>query len=221
MPELTLKLGGHATVTHLQTVIVAGWTGRDRHAVEEHIAELEALGVPRPSSAPLFYRVSATRVTTAPEIESTTASSGEVEPVLLQCDGRLWVGVGSDHTDREVEAYGVAVAKQLCDKPIADELWPYDEVAGHWDRLILRSWITEDGAEVPYQDGTLDALLAPDTLLRHAQPPLADGTLMFCGTFAVQGGIRPAHAFRYELADPERGRSITGGYAIRELPLIS
>jgi hypothetical protein len=221
MPQLTLNLGGHAVVTDVRTVIVAGWTGRDRTAVEEHIAELAALGVPGPSTAPLFYRVSAARVTTALEIESTTASSGEVEPVLLHHDGRLWVGVGSDHTDREVESYGVAVAKQLCDKPIADELWPYEEVKTHWDRLILRSWVTEDGAEVPYQEGTLDGLLAPDDLLARAQPPLADGTLMFCGTFPARGGIRPARAFRYELADPERGRSITGGYAMRELPLVS
>jgi Protein of unknown function (DUF2848) len=221
MPELTLNLGGHAVVTDVRTVIVAGWTGRDRCAVEEHIAELEALGVPRPSSAPLFYRVSAARVTTAPEIESTTASSGEVEPVLLHHDGRLWVGVGSDHTDREVESYGVAVAKQLCDKPMAEELWPYEEVEAHWDRLILRSWIIENGAEVPYQEGTLDGLLAPRDLLTRAEPKLADGTLMFCGTFPAQGGIRPARAFRYELTDPERGRSITGGYAMRELPLVS
>jgi len=221
MPELTLNLGGSAVVADLRTVIVAGWTGRDRAAVEEHIAELEALGVPRPSSAPLFYRVSAARVTTAPEIESTAASSGEVEPVMLHHDGQLWVGVGSDHTDREVESYGVAVAKQLCDKPIADELWPYEEVEAHWDRLVLRSWVIEHGVEVPYQEGTLDGLLPPGDLLAQAQPALADGSLMFCGTFPARGGIRPAQAFRYELADPERGRSIAGAYAIRELPLVT
>ena len=221
MPELTLNLEGRAVMVDVRTVIVAGWTGRDRAAVEEHIAELEALGVPRPSRAPLFYRVSAARVTTAPEIESTAASSGEVEPVLLHHDGRLWVGVGSDHTDREVESYGVAVAKQLCDKPIADELWLYEEVEGHWDRLVLRSWIIEHGAEVAYQEGTLDGLLTPGDLLAQAQPALADGTLMFCGTFPARGGIRPARAFRYELTDPELGRSIAGGYAMRELPLVS
>jgi hypothetical protein len=160
-------------------------------------------------------------VTIASEIESTSASSGEVEPVLLRHDGQLWVGVGSDHTDRKVESYGVAVAKQLCDKPIADEMWPYDEVEAHWDRLILRSWITESGDAVPYQEGTLDGLLTPGELVRRAQPPLADGTLMFCGTFPAQGGIRPAESFRYELADPELGRAITGGYVMRELPLIS
>jgi hypothetical protein len=218
MRQLTLSLAGRTTEVPVQTAIVAGWTGRDRRAVEEHIAELEALGVQRPSSAPVFYRVSASRLTTATQIESPSTSSGEVEVVLLRHDGRLWVGVGSDHTDREVETYSVAVSKQLCDKPIAPELWDYEEVAQHWDRLTLRSWIDDD---VLYQDGTLDALLHPDDLLPLAQPAFENGTLMFCGTFAAIGGIRPAAAFRYELTDPVRGRTLGGGYAMEPLPLIS
>lgn len=220
MTELDLILGQHSVRTNIQTAIVAGWTGRDPVAVEEHIAELEALGVTRPSRAPIFYRVSASRLTTAPEIESTASSSGEVEAVLLRDGGRLWVGVGSDHTDRELEAYSVAASKQLCEKPIAGELWPYEDVASHWDELVLRSWITTDGAEVVYQEGTLDALIAPDELLAHAEPPMTDGTLMFCGTVPAQGGIRPAALFRYGLEDPVLGRKIAGRYEMRVLPLV-
>jgi hypothetical protein len=216
--ELSLIVDGSRRAIPVHTAIVAGWTGRDRAVVERHVAELEALGVPRPSSTPVFYRVSASRLTTATQIESTAASSGEVEVVLLRHDGRLYVGVGSDHTDREVETYGVAVAKQLCDKPIAPEFWLYDEVDAHWDQLATRSWIDED---ILYQEGTLDGLLPPDELLRLAEPPLADGTMMFCGTFAAIGGIRSARAFRYELADPLLGRTITGGYEMRTLPVIS
>src|SRR5665213_3585677 len=37
--------------------VVAGWTGRDPAAVEKHIVELEALGIRRPVSTPIFYRV--------------------------------------------------------------------------------------------------------------------------------------------------------------------
>jgi hypothetical protein len=216
--RLALSLDGRPTEVDVHTAIVAGWTGRDRGAVEEHVNELAALGVPGPSSVPVFYRVSASRLTTAPVIESTSASSGEAEAILIRSDGRLWVGVGSDHTDREVEKYGVAVSKQLCDKPIASELWPFESVAGHWDRLELRSWI--DGG-VLYQEGTLEALLHPDELLRLAEPQLRDGTLMFCGTFAAIGGIRPAPAFRYELSDPVLGRTIGGTYSMRDLPLVS
>jgi hypothetical protein len=199
-------------------VIVAGWTGRDRAAVEEHMAELEALGVPRPSSAPVFYRVSATRLTTAKEIESTLASSGEVEAVLLQHDDRLWVGVGSDHTDREVETYGVAVSKQLCDKPVAAEFWSYEDVHEHWDRLVLRSWIDDD---VLYQEGALAGLMHPDELTPLARPALRNGTLMFCGTSAAIGGVRPARLFRYQLEDPVLGRTLESSYGMRTLPLVS
>ncbi len=130
----------------------------------------------------------------------------------------MWVGVGSDHTDRELETFSVAVSKQLCDKPIAAELWGYEDVADHWDRLTLRSWIN-DG--VLYQEETLDGLIPHGELLAHMKPPLTDGTLMFCGTFGAHGGIRPVRVFRYELEDPVRGRTIAGRYSMRTLPMIS
>jgi hypothetical protein len=221
MTLLNLTLGHREASVEVQTAIIAGWTGRDRHAVEHHIAELEALGVQRPSSLPVFYRVSTSRLTTAAEIEASVTSSGEVEPVLLRYGGELWVGVGSDHTDRDVETYSVAASKQLCDKPLAPKLWRYEEVAPHWDRLILRSWIVESGADVLYQEGTLDGLLDPGALQAQAEPPLADGTAMFCGTLAAKGGIRSSTAFRYELEDPVLARVIVGRYAVRMLPVIA
>jgi hypothetical protein len=136
-------LTGEATVSQ---AIIAGWTGRDPVAVEKHIRELEALGVKRPATTPIYYRVSASRITTAETIEAAgTQSSGEVEYVLFQANGTLWVGVGSDHTDREVETYGVTVSKQMCDKPVAREFWAFDAVAPHWDKLVLRSYIRRGG----------------------------------------------------------------------------
>jgi hypothetical protein len=116
MPRRTLSLTLSSGATSRRTevaiddAIIAGWTGRDAAAVEKHVRELEALGVKRPASTPIFYRVGAARLTTGTEIEAVgTTSGGEVEFVLLQHDGRLWVGAGSDHTDREVETYGVTV----------------------------------------------------------------------------------------------------------------
>lgn len=220
MIELNLTLGGEAVPTRIDTAIVAGWAGRDKAAVERHIVELEELGVPRPSATPLFYRVSAARVTVDAEVESTAAASGEVEAVLLRTGGKLWVGVGSDHTDREVEAYKVAVSKELCAKPIAAELWPYEEVVDRWDQLVLRAWIAEGGEEVLYQEGSLASLLSGEDLMAASEPPLADGSVMFCGTFEAKGGIRPSARFRYELEDPVRGRSIQAAYTVRVLPMV-
>src|SRR5439155_12379155 len=99
----------------IDALIIAGWTGRDRAAVELHVAELAALGVKPPRSVPCFYRIGANLATNASAIDVAGGdSSGEVELVLVSLDEGLYVGVGSDHTDRRVEAYGVTVSKQMC-----------------------------------------------------------------------------------------------------------
>ncbi len=203
-------------------LVIAGWAGRDREAMEHHIAELEALGVPRPKETPTFYRVSASRLTTAPVMEAIgEASSGEVEPAIFAHDGALYVGVGSDHTDREAETHGVALSKQMCDKPVASEAWPLEEVADHWDSLILRSWIVENGEKVLYQEGPMTGLLDPrDTIARFAgEAGLADGTAMLCGTMPAKGGIRPSGTFIAEIEDPVLSRRITFQYEIVTLPI--
>jgi hypothetical protein len=207
------------TVAHL---VIAGWTGRDRAAVEKHIRELEELGVKRPATTPVFYRASASLLTTDQTIEIPgEASSGEVEFVLLQTGGKLWVGVGSDHTDRQVETYNVTVSKQMCAKPIGAQFWAFDEVVDHWDSLLLRSSIEEGGASVPYQEGGVTAMLDPRELiaLYTGGGPLAEDTLMFCGTLAARGGIRPAPRFSFEIEDPVRGAKIPQAYAIATLPV--
>jgi hypothetical protein len=207
----------------LQTAVIAGWTGRDPVAREKHIAELVALGIARPATTPIYYRVSASRLTTAAQIEAVGEnSSGEVEVVLIRDAGKVWVGVGSDHTDREVETYNVTTSKQMCDKPIAPELWPFDDVRDHWDSLMLRSWIEEGGERRLYQEGAVTAMLAPDTIVAGFKPngELAGGTAMFCGTLAARGGIRPSSRFSFELADPVRNRQIAYAYDIVTLPNV-
>lgn len=203
--------------------IVAGWTGRDRVALEKHIKELEELGVARPASTPIYYRVSAARITTAPVIETSgEASSGEVEFVLAQMGGDIWIGVGSDHTDRQVETYNVTVSKQMCEKPVAPEFWRYADVAPHWDQLVMRSWIEENGERVLYQEGSVVAMLDPMTLIGgyEGKPALDEGALMFCGTFAAKGGIRPADFFEFEIHDPVLNRTIRHAYRLTKLPVL-
>ena len=223
--SLTLMNNGGMTRRDvgIDDAVVAGWTGRDAAAVEKHIRELEAIGVKRPATTPIFYRVSAARLTTDAEIEVVgETSGGEVEFVLLQHGDRLWVGTGSDHTDRAVETYGVTVSKQMCDKPLAATFWAFDEVAPHWDKLILRAHVTEGGARVLYQEGSVAAMLDPlDLIARYAKnAPLADNTLMFCGTLAAKGGVRPTAQFAFELEDPVKGRRIAHAYTARTLPIL-
>ena len=206
----------------VRAAVIAGWTGRDPVAREKHITELEALGVARPACTPIYYRVSATRVTIADYIEAVGPnSSGEVEFVLIQESGSLWVGVGSDHTDRKLETYNVTMSKQVCDKPVAQEVWAFDDVRDHWDALILRSWIVENGERRLYQQGSVAAMLPPEEIVKGfaSDGRLPNDTVMFCGTLAAEGGIRPSEQFDFELFDPVRERRIAHKYTVASLPV--
>jgi hypothetical protein len=206
----------------IENLVIAGWTGRDAAAVEKHIRELEEIGVKRPSRTPIFYRVAASLLTTADGIQVAGGdSSGEVEFVMLSLADGLWVGVGSDHTDRKVEAVDVTVSKQMCAKVIGRDVWRYEEVAPHWDRLILRSWAHIDGERMLYQEGAVAGMRHPEELTRlyTGRSALPAGTAMFGGTHAVHGGLRPASRFDIELDDPVLGRKMTHSYRIETLPV--
>jgi Protein of unknown function (DUF2848) len=207
-----------------EALIVAGWTGRDEAALRHHIEELAAIGVPRPSSVPVFYRNSTANLTQSSRLQVLGPhTSGEVEPVVVTLDDGLWLGLGSDHTDRKAETSGIALSKQLCAKVLANALWFFDDVAGHWDDLTLRAYATIDGQRVKYQEGRLSAMRHPSDLIAKiaSGATLPRGTVMFCGTLGAIGGIRPATRFEMTLEDPVRDRTITHAYEIEALPVVS
>ncbi|MGB6396473.1 MAG: DUF2848 domain-containing protein [Bradyrhizobium sp.] len=227
MFDLTFTIDDKGAPTPLtlpiDQAVIAGWTGRDPVARDKHIAELEAIGIARPATTPIYYRVAARRLTMADSIEVCGGdSSGEVEFVLIGWQGRIFVGCGSDHTDRKVESYSVTVSKQMCDKSIAPELWELEDVIGHWDRMILRAFAWIEGKRGLYQEGTLDAMLPVKELLARGfkDGKLPDGCAMYGGTFAAMGGIRPADRFEYELEDPVLKRVIRHGYDVIALPML-
>ena len=205
-------------------LVVAGWAGRDRDAIEHHIEELAALGVPRPSTVPLYYRIAENQLTQAAQVQALgEESSGEAETFVFKFGGELYVSLASDHTDRKLEAVSVAFSKQTCVKPVAREAWRHAEVAGHWDELVLRAYIVEGGKEVLYQDGTLASLQNPLDLIRGyaGDAGLAEGTGMTCGTVAAIGGIRPSTTFIMELHDPRLGRTLRHRYDVTTLPVVA
>ena len=209
----------------IDNLVVAGWAGRDHAAIEHHIEELAALGVPRPSAVPLFYRVSESLALQADNIQVVgTETSGEVETFVFSHEGRMYVSLASDHTDRKLEATGVALSKQICAKPIATTAWPFDEVVEHWDSLVVRSYIVEGGEKVLYQEGALSALRRPEELIAGytgGETALPARTGMICGTVGAIGGIRPSNSFTLELFDPILNRSISHTYGIEALPEVA
>lgn len=219
------KAGTGSVTFAVEQVVIAGWAARDAAAVQHHIEELAALGVPPPSTVPVFYRVGRETLTQTRALQVLGgASSGEIEPVIVCLDNGLWVGVGSDHTDRKAEVYGVALSKQLCGKVIGETFWPMDEVAAHWDQLELRATVTIAGTAALYQHGPLAALRTPWDLVskyRGEGGALEPGTVMFGGTLGAIGGVRPAEHFAMELIDPVLNRRLAHDYAILPLPVVA
>ncbi|MBF5006575.1 DUF2848 domain-containing protein [Diaphorobacter caeni] len=212
---------------NIHTLIVAGWAGRDIAAIEHHIEELAELGVPRPSSVPLYYRIGRNQLVQDAEIQVVGPhSSGEIEALVFAAEGKLFVGISSDHTDRKLEAHSVALSKQVCAKPAGTDAWELAEVEAHWDELIVRSWIEEDGQRVLYQEGSLSTLRPPRELIAgylkdSGQTSFTDGTAMTCGTVAAIGGIRASTTFEMELYDPRLNRSLKHRYTSQILPEVA
>ncbi|WP_407713721.1 DUF2848 family protein [Comamonas testosteroni] len=209
----------------LDKILIASWTGRDPTVVEQRISELEKIGIPRPPNIPMLYQIAKSRVTVANSMEVIgSRSTGEVEFLILSCQGRLWVGVGSDHTDRELEQHNAALAKQLCDKPIAADFWCFEDVANHWDSLQLKSFVyNSDGLKEEYQQGTVASMLHPKDLINicdNSMEPNKAGEcyLVFCGTLPTNGPIRSGVRFEIALIDPILDRALSHSYTIESLP---
>lgn len=211
----------------LNHLIVAGWAGRDLAAIEHHIEELAELGVPRPSSVPLYYRIGQNQFTQEAVVQVVGPhSSGEIEALVFEAEGQLCISIASDHTDRKLEAHSVALSKQVCAKPAAKDAWLYADVADHIDALVLRSWIMEDGERKAYQDGTMATLRTPEDLIAGylastGGAALAEGSVMTCGTVGAIGGIRSSNVFEMELHDPVLQRSLRHRYEVEVLPEIA
>ena len=225
-PELNLTLESQSAKELLtfivERLVCAGWVGRDKTAVQAHVEELAQLGIPGPSQTPTYMNYSPYLATTKAVIDVVGPdSSGEVEYVILKRDGKLYIGVGSDHTDREMEKHSIPGSKQMCAKVLAPVVWPYEEIRNHWDQIILRSWTLRETEQVLYQEDTLGTILDAERILNGlpADEGLpTEGMLIFSGTLATKMGLIFSDRFDFEMEDPVLNRSIRYGYDIRILP---
>ncbi len=202
----------------VQRLVIAGWTGRDKAKLLEHVEELKELGVAPPESVPVFYPLSAGLLTQEDSIQVLgDGSSGEVEAMLIGTPKGMLVTLASDHTDRKAEAYSIQISKQMCPKPVARAAWWFRDVAERWDSLALQSW--QDGAV--YQDGDCTAMLPPLEIVRGAcgGGELPAGWVMPLGTLPVHGGIRGGSVFEMRLTDPATGRAIEHRYRVDSLEM--
>jgi hypothetical protein len=220
--KINLRKGFRDLVFTADHLVCSGWVGRNREALQAHIDELAKLGVPGPTRIPIFMNFSTYLVTTDDEITIISdQSSGEVEYVLLCKGEEIWVTVGSDHTDRDIESKSIPGSKQMYAKGLASECWLYSDVENHWDRLVLRCWVQKGIERTLYQEDPLSSILAPPELLEK-MPKEGDmkkkGIVLFSGTIATKSGFIYGDAYEMEMEDPVLGRKIRYHYKVNILP---
>lgn len=201
-----------------ERVFAIGYAGRNMEKTMEHIKELERdLGVPAPKKIPTIFQCGNYVLTQERDLAFVGEKTcGEVEYVIVVKDGKIYIGLGSDHTDRHLEAASVPKAKQICAKPICATLWDYEELKDHWDSIALNSWQTVDGQEIPYQKGSLADILPVEVIMKELDERVGgiDNCVIFSGTVPVLDGFHYGSNFRYEMVDEKLGRKLAADYNV-------
>jgi hypothetical protein len=204
-------------------ILDAGFTGKNREGAMKHVEELKAHGVAAPDRIPAYFAVTRELVTTDDEIEVLgDDTSGEVEVVFLFKGDDTYIGVGSDHTDRELEKDSIPKSKVICPKVVSREVWKLADVEPHWERLKLQSWIDVDGQRTLYQEGSLADFLTIGDFLDGVRSVVKDGALdgmvLYMGTMPSLGGeLLFSPTFEGRLSDEVLGRELSFRYGIRPM----
>jgi hypothetical protein len=227
--NLTLKeKGGIQPLSFsVRRMVNAGFVGRDQEAVRRHIEELRKEGAPVPEETPTLYPVASYLITTDDVVLEVVdeSTSGEAEFVLLLQKGKMYVGVGSDHTDRKLEASSIIKAKQICPNVVSSAVWPYEGVEGVWDALVLRSWVEKGDQRILYQETKLASIMSAEDILSFVRSKIEDedvnGMVIYSGTVSALGGeIIYGDGFEVELHNPQANDSLWCKYKVKLLDYL-
>ncbi len=225
--DIQLLLQKNNTLTpisfNFDKMLNAGFTGRDQAEVRHHLDELSAKGIEVPESTPTLYPVIPSALTAETSIdvygEETT---GEIEYVLfIKNEKEIYVGIGSDHTDRKLEELDIPRAKQITPNLISPVVWELSELIDHWDDLSMECSVQQGNKTILYQKGGLGLLMSPKELMefvsQEIEGPL-DNSVIFSGTVKMEtDDFVFTDIFSGLLVDPTLNRSIGFNYTIKPM----
>jgi len=203
----------------VERMLNLGSATRDPQTAVGHQREVAEAGVRIAFDvpAPRIYPIATFALTTEEIVEvHGRRTSGEAEIVLL-VDDEIYIGVGSDHTDRDVERYSILWSKQSCPNVLGRRLWRWRDVRDHWDECVLSS--TVDGR--PYQETPVSAFLPPADILdivAERADARGPGLVVFCGTIvALRGHLEFGDRWECHLTDPVLDRQLSLRYRLVNL----
>ena len=214
-------------VFNYRRMVNAGYVGKNQEEVRRHIQELAEKGIPGPKSTPVLFPVVCNALVTDSVVEVYgSETSGEVEYVLLVInEDEVYVGLGSDHTDRHLEETDIPRSKQICPNLMSRTVWPLEEVQGDWDDLLMNANVVKDGEEIRYQEGRLGLLLNPAELMAFVKSkipgPLED-LVIFSGTMGMlTEGFVFGEKFSSKLIDEKLNRRLEISYDVKPLDYLT
>jgi hypothetical protein len=208
-------------------MVNAGYVGKNQEEVRRHIEELAAKGIPGPKSVPVLYPVVCNMLSLDPTIEVYgNETSGEVEYVLCVVnEDEVYVGLGSDHTDRHLEETDIPRSKQICPNLMSRTVWPLEEVAEQWDDLLMTASVVKNTEAITYQEGRLGLLLNSAELMAFVKSKIGgplENLIIFSGTMGMlTGEFVFGERFSAKLMDEKLNRRLEISYDIRPLDYLT
>ena len=214
-------------VFNYSRMVNAGYVGKNQEEVRRHIEELAAKGIPGPKSIPVLFPVVCNALITDSEVEVYgSKTSGEVEYVLcIVTEEEVYVGLGSDHTDRHLEESDIPRAKQICPNLMSKTVWPLEEVEHHWDDLLMGANVLKDGKDIRYQEGRLGLLLNPAELMSFVRSKIGGplkNLIIFSGTMGMlTEEFVFGDSFSAKLVDEKTNRRLEISYDVKPLDYLA
>jgi len=222
--HLTVENGTSRELNFTITKMInAGRTNRDIEDTKKHLEELRKGGANLSDEIPVFHPKIKDKITTGNEIEVLPGSrtSGEVEYVIMLQKDKVYIAVGSDHSDRELQKHSSGLSKQICPNIMSPTVWDYEEVKDNWDEMVMRSWVEENGERKLYQEDKLGTMMRPEEVIEETQSRVIgdlDGAVIYAGTFpTLSGDLSFTNRFEMEIADEDRGKKLHHVYHVNPI----
>ena len=214
--------GSEQRTLHVTRVYNLGFTIRDREKMQAHLDEVEGVHVDWPPRPPIIFPISSWATITDEDVPvQYDRTSGEIEIVSVVDGDELFVGVGSDHTDRSLEATDIPWGKQVTPNVMAPTLWRWTEVEDHWDEVLLESTIDSGEGPALYQQAGVSEFWTPREMVDATKDRIVEVPgvrVFFSGTVvSVDKELNFGHVFRMRMIDPVLGREIDHTYRVTQL----